>query len=101
MTPTVRLELTTPGLEVRCAIQLRQDGLVLPVCLSNPILKDSPHSSQYYSKIDKKSLKSTKPKLDGTSDNILLNTNFTLKNFKKVLFGETHIQDVQQKNSHL
>ena len=26
MTPTVRLELTTPGLEVRCAIQLRHDG---------------------------------------------------------------------------
>ena len=26
MTPTVRLELTTPGLEVRCAIQLRQLG---------------------------------------------------------------------------
>ena len=27
MTPTVRLELTTPGLEVRCAIQLRHDGV--------------------------------------------------------------------------
>ena len=26
-TPPVRLELTTPGLEVRCAIQLRQEGL--------------------------------------------------------------------------
>ena len=36
------------------------------------------------SKIDKKKLKSIKPKLDGKSDNILLNTNFTLKNFKKV-----------------
>ena len=30
-TPTVRLELTTPGLEVRCAIQLRHDGLSLLV----------------------------------------------------------------------
>ena len=38
------------------------------------------------SKIDKKKLKSINPKLDGKSDNILLNTNFTLKNFKKVLF---------------
>ena len=38
------------------------------------------------SKINKKALKSTKPKLNGTSDNILLNTTFTLKNFKKVLF---------------
>ena len=38
------------------------------------------------SKIDKKKLKSIKPKLDGNSDNILLNLNFTLKNFKKVLF---------------
>ena len=36
--------------------------------------------------IDNKKLKSIKPKLDGKSDNILLNTNFTLKNFKKVLF---------------
>ena len=26
-TPEVRLELTTPGLEVRCAIQLRHPGL--------------------------------------------------------------------------
>ena len=50
--PEVGLEPTTPGLEVRCAIQLRQDGLVLPVCLSYPILKDSFHSSKYYSKID-------------------------------------------------
>ena len=38
------------------------------------------------SKIDSKKLKSIKPKLEGKSDNILLNTNFTLKNFKKVLF---------------
>jgi len=36
--------------------------------------------------INKKELKSIKPKLDGDSDNILLNTNFTLKNFKKVIF---------------
>ena len=36
--------------------------------------------------IDKKGLKSSKPKLSGDSDNILLNTNFTLKNFKKVIF---------------
>jgi len=37
-------------------------------------------------KIDKKDLKSSKPKLSGDSDNILLNTNFTLNNFKKVIF---------------
>ena len=37
-------------------------------------------------KIDKKDLKSSKPRLSGDSDNILLNTNFTLKNFKKVIF---------------
>ena len=37
-------------------------------------------------KIDKKEIKSIKPKLSGKSDNILLNTNFTLKNFKKVFF---------------
>ena len=43
-------------------------------------------SSNDGSKIDKKSLKSIKPKLDWKSDNVLLNTNFTLKNFKKVLF---------------
>ena len=43
------------------------------------------------SKIDKKNLKSIKPKLDGKSDNILLNTNFTLKNFKKVLFENEFI----------
>ena len=42
-------------------------------------------------KIDKKNLKSIKPKLDGKSDNILLNTNFTLKNFKKVLFENEFI----------
>ena len=39
-------------------------------------------------KIDKKEIKSTKPKLSGKSDNILLNTNFTLKNFKKVFFSK-------------
>ena len=38
------------------------------------------------SKINKKELKSIKPKLDGDSDNIFFNTNFTLKNFKKVIF---------------
>jgi len=38
------------------------------------------------SQIDKRELKSIKPRLDGTSDNILLNNKFTLKNFKKVLF---------------
>ena len=43
------------------------------------------------SKIDKKTLKSIKPKLDGKSDNILLNPNFTLKNFKKVLFENEFI----------
>ena len=37
-------------------------------------------------KINKKEIKSIKPKLSGKSDNILLNTNFTLKNFKKVFF---------------
>ena len=36
--------------------------------------------------INKKELKTIKPKLTGKSDNILLNTNFTLKNFKKVFF---------------
>ena len=41
--------------------------------------------------INKKVLKSTKPKLDGTSDNILLNATFTLKNFKKVLFDDEFI----------
>ena len=40
------------------------------------------------SNIDKKVLKSIKPTLNGTSDNILLNTDFTLKNFKKVLFDD-------------
>ncbi|MDC3030913.1 sugar ABC transporter permease [Candidatus Pelagibacter sp.] len=43
------------------------------------------------SKINKKDLKYTKPKLNGTSDNILLNTTFTLKNFKKVLFDDEFI----------
>ena len=43
------------------------------------------------SRIDKKALKSTKPKLNGTSDNILLNTSFTLKNFKKVLFDDEFV----------
>ena len=37
-------------------------------------------------KILKKDIKSFKPVLTGKSDNILLNTKFTLKNFKKVLF---------------
>ena len=37
-------------------------------------------------KIDKKEIKSIKPKLSGKSDNILLSPNFTLKNFKKVFF---------------
>ena len=37
-------------------------------------------------KIEKKKVKSFKPKLSGKSDNILLSTSFTLKNFKKVLF---------------
>ena len=37
-------------------------------------------------KINKKEIKSIKPKLSGKSDNILLNTDFTLKNFKKVFF---------------
>ena len=32
-TPTVRLELTTPGLEVRCAIQLRQPGCLTGIHL--------------------------------------------------------------------
>ena len=36
--------------------------------------------------INKKEIKTIKPKLTGKSDNILLNTNFTLKNFKKVFF---------------
>ncbi len=43
------------------------------------------------SEINKKALKSTKPKLNGTSDNMLLNTTFTLKNFKKVLFDDEFI----------
>ena len=37
-------------------------------------------------KIEKKEVKSFKPKLSGKSDNMLLSTSFTLKNFKKVLF---------------
>ncbi len=37
--------------------------------------------------IDKKKIKSYKPNLSGKSDNILLTTDFTLKNFKKVLFN--------------
>ena len=37
------------------------------------------------SNINKKKIKLIKPKLNGKSDNILLNTKFTLKNFKKVL----------------
>ena len=42
-------------------------------------------------KIEKKQIKSFKPKLNGKSDNILLNTNFTLKNFKKVFFENEFI----------
>ncbi len=40
---------------------------------------------------DKKDLKLSKPKIKGKSDNILLNTNFTLKNFKKVIFENDFI----------
>ena len=36
--------------------------------------------------IDKKVIKSQKPSLSGKADNILLTTNFTLKNFKKVFY---------------
>tara|TARA_B100000989_G_scaffold198671_1_gene150082 strand:- start:2906 stop:4165 length:1260 start_codon:yes stop_codon:yes gene_type:complete len=43
------------------------------------------------SKIDEKGLKSAKPKLDGKSDNVLLNTDFTLKNFKRVIFDNEFI----------
>ena len=39
-----------------------------------------------YKRQDKKSLKSKKPKLSGNANNILLTTNFTLNNFKKVFF---------------
>ena len=42
-TPTERLELSTPGLEVRCAIQLRQDGFSLTV-LPSLSLKLSVHT---------------------------------------------------------
>ena len=41
MTPTERLELSTPGLEVRCAIQLRQDGLFSKVLTTLFLLKGS------------------------------------------------------------
>ena len=43
------------------------------------------------SNVSKKEIKSIKPKLKGKSDNILLNTKFTLKNFKKVLFENEFI----------
>jgi multiple sugar transport system permease protein len=43
------------------------------------------------SNVNKKEIKSIKPKLKGKSDNILLNTKFTLKNFKKVLFENEFI----------
>ena len=36
--------------------------------------------------VNKQKLKSLKPTLKGKSDNVLLSSNFTLKNFKKVLF---------------
>ena len=39
MTPTERLELSTPGLEVRCAIQLRQDGFVIQYRPQYPYIK--------------------------------------------------------------
>ena len=42
--------------------------------------------------INKKILKSFKPNLSGKSDNILLTTNFTLKNFKKVFFNNNFIE---------
>ena len=38
--------------------------------------------------IDKKVIKSQKPSLSGKADNILLTTNFTLKNFKKVFYED-------------
>ena len=38
--------------------------------------------------INKKKLKAIKPKLNGKSDNILLTTEFTLKNFKKVFLNK-------------
>ena len=42
--------------------------------------------------INKKNLKSYKPDLSGESDNILLTTNFTLKNFKKVFFNNNFFE---------
>ena len=45
-TPTERLELSTPGLEVRCAIQLRQDGLFSKVLRTKFLLKASITQSQ-------------------------------------------------------
>ncbi len=41
--------------------------------------------------IDKKIIKSQKPNLSGKSDNILLTTNFTLNNFKKVFYENDFI----------
>ena len=41
--------------------------------------------------IDKKVIKSQKPSLSGKADNILLTTNFTLKNFKKVFYEDDFV----------
>ena len=41
--------------------------------------------------IDKKIIKSQKPSLSGKADNILLTTNFTLKNFKKVFYEDDFV----------
>ncbi len=41
--------------------------------------------------IDKKVIKSQKPSLSGKADNILLTTNFTLKNFKKVFYDDDFV----------
>ena len=42
--------------------------------------------------INKKDLESFNPKLSGKSDNILLTTDFTLKNFKKVFFNNNFLE---------
>ena len=42
--------------------------------------------------INKKTIKSHNPDLSGRSDNILLNTNFTLKNFEKVFFNNNFLE---------
>ena len=41
--------------------------------------------------IDKKIIKSQKPSFSGKADNILLTTNFTLKNFKKVFYEDDFV----------